>query len=303
MQGTGSTSDGALPGFNSPESQIFLASVTNPIVGEDYIVDKIPIGLWNQLTYTFDLVVPPGRTLYRQSIAVLRIMESGGFSLPETPLLPNDPRLTIACIKNQMIFEEPIKNSPRVVDRTFLTSRFQYFPPQKESIFLLVITLEPTVNITEDNPVIFDMPGFRNSLSKRNIHIKGNDGYRFASSIGEWNETTSQLTLRVPEDNPIHAFTVLNLEVQESQGFILPAALNANDTRIHIRSENNIPKGGQVSEPIKESPMVGNGPYTGHRFCMLQYERGVRTRQPICTAAADCEPALTDPCSTTELER
>merc|ERR1719343_1548915 len=36
---------------------------------------------------------------------------------------------------------------------------------------------------------------------------------------------------------------------------------------------------------------------------MIQYETAVRTREPICPEAKDCEPPLTDPCNAKELDR
>ncbi|CAK9019510.1 Protein LOW PSII ACCUMULATION 1 [Durusdinium trenchii] len=146
--------------------------------------------------------------------------------------------------------------------------------------------------------IAFGKPGFRNSLSKVNIHIMGEDRGRIQDSMGSWNETTARLTLKVPLREVIPAFTMLDLRVEESQGFILPSALNANDTSLRISSLNNIQE-----EPIKTSPMVGNGPFTGHLYCMFQYEVGTRSPSPICPTAIDCNPPLTDPCNPSELTR
>eukprot|EP00933_Yihiella_yeosuensis_P002447 TRINITY_DN10414_c0_g1_i1.p1 TRINITY_DN10414_c0_g1~~TRINITY_DN10414_c0_g1_i1.p1 ORF type:complete len:641 (+),score=95.21 TRINITY_DN10414_c0_g1_i1:135-1925(+) len=226
-------------------------------------------------------------------------MDHYGFRLPRTPLLPNDKRLTIQSLGNNIIFEEPVKESPRVVERSFMISEFQYRPPQKESICQLQITLQPTVNISGDtNDISIFLPGFRNSLSKVNIHIMGEDRFRIENSMAEWNETTATLLFKVPRRQVIPAFEMLDLRIEESQGFILPAALNANDTKLQIASRGNI-----ISEPIKKSPMVGNGPYKGHLFCAFQYETGVRTPDPICPTAVDCNPPLTDPCNPQELFR
>jgi len=160
------------------------------------------------------------------------------------------------------------------------------------------MTLQPTVNITHENDIILFLPRFRNSLSKLNIHIMGEDRWRIADSMAQWNETTKRLTMPVVRNQPIAAFTTMHLRVEESQGFILPEELDANDTRLIIEAKNSIPP-----KSIRDSPMVGNGPKTGHLFCMYQYERGVRTTQPVCTAAADKDPPLTDPCSVAELDR
>ncbi|CAJ1417799.1 unnamed protein product [Effrenium voratum] len=288
----------SLPGFTCPFTSVPIGTQEVPVLNEKDLSDFIRFGQWDQLSNTFDLVVPVGQSIYRQLITVLRIMESGGFRLPSTPLLPDDMRLTIQAIGNVVIFEEPIKTSPRVVDRSFQVSEFVYSPPQKDSIFQLRMILQPTVNITEDNDIIIFLPGFRNSLSKVNIHIMGDDRYRIENSMGYWNETTAQLRLTVPRREVIPAFSMLNLVIEESQGFILPAALNANDASIRISSVNNIQE-----EPIKTSPMVGNGPFAGHLFCMYQYEIGTRSPSPICSTAIDCNPPLTDPCNPTELLR
>jgi len=80
----------------------------------------------------------------------------------------------------------------------------------------------------------------------------------------------------------------------------LPLRLNANDTSLRIASVGNIQE-----EVIKMSPMVGNGPSTGHMLCMLQYEVGTRTANPICLTAQKgrCYPPLSDPCNPAELTR
>lgn len=255
-------------------------------------------GKWNALEETFNFEVPKGRKIYRQLVTVLRVMESGGFRLPINALEPNDARLTIQAMGNVIIREEQIKTSPRVVDRSFIVSNFIYAPPQNQSIFQLKMQLQPTVNITDKNDIILYMPSFVNSLAKLNIHIMGEDRHRIENSMGYWNETTQELRMKIPYRQVIPAFTMLDLRIEESQGFKLPAELNANDTRLQIASINNIQR-----EPIKQSQMVGNGPKKGHLFCMYQYEVGTRTNNAICPSAIDCQPPLTDPCSPTELSR
>merc|ERR1719277_1208100 len=118
------------------------------------------------------------------------------------------------------------------------------------------------------------------------------------ASMGQWNATTSQLTL-VPADK-IPADTLVDIVIEESQGFILPGALYENDQNLLIESLGNI-----LKSPVKKSPKVGSGPTTTppHQICMMQHERGTKTLDPICEAAADCDPPLTDPCNTEELER
>jgi len=287
-----------LPGFTCPFTDVPIGTQEVPVSNAYDLSDFIRTGIWDQMAETFDLVVPIGQQIYRQQPTVLRIMESSGFRLPATPLLPNDPSLTIQAIGNVVIFEEPIKTSPRVVDRSFMVSEFIYAPPQQDSIFQLKMILQPTVNITEDNDIIIFLPGFRNSLAKVNIHIMGEDRFRIDNSMGYWNETTARLRLSVPLREVIPAFTMMDLRIEESQGFLLPAALNANDTSLTIQSVNNIQE-----EPIKTSPMVGNGPFAGHMFCMYQYEVGTRSPSPICATALDCNPPLTDPCNPQELLR
>jgi len=121
--------------------------------------------------------------------------------------------------------------------------------------------------------------------------------------MGWWNQSTNELLLEVVDGSPIDAFTVIDIFVAENQGFTLPETLNENDTRITIRSYDNI-----LAEPIKSSPMIGDGPRQGHLFCMMQYERGVRTNyaMTMCDVLPDCldpNPPLDDPCSPAELIR
>ncbi|CAE8627095.1 unnamed protein product, partial [Polarella glacialis] len=290
-----------LPGFSNPNPQVPLAAQER-IFNEKDLRQILMFVQWDQLSFELSIKVPAGNVIDRTETTVLRVMESGGFRLPSTPLEPNDQRLTIESTGSVIIYEEKIRMSPRVVDRSFMVSIFEYRPPQKESIFQLLMTLQPTVNISSTNDIIIFMPGFRNSLSKINIHIMGDDRFRLLDSMGQWNETTAQLRMKVPKGEIIPAFTMLDLRIEESQGFILPAALNANDTSIKIMSVGVINDNIQF-EPIKMSPMVGNGPFSGHMFCMYQYEVGVRTASPICPTAMDCDPPLTDPCSPSELNR
>eukprot|EP00928_Gymnodinium_smaydae_P007329 TRINITY_DN12649_c0_g3_i2.p1 TRINITY_DN12649_c0_g3~~TRINITY_DN12649_c0_g3_i2.p1 ORF type:complete len:1560 (-),score=383.63 TRINITY_DN12649_c0_g3_i2:256-4455(-) len=296
---TGSVIRFRLPGYTSPVEKIRIAPQAMQLVG---IVDLSFFNQklhWDQAKYELTLTIPVGKSISRTETSAMRILYAdGGFRLPAEPFLPNDERLTIAVVRNQIIFEAPFIESPRVVDRSFIVSVFRYYPPQKENIFLLKMELQPTVNITYEQPIMIVLPGFVNSLSKLNIHIAGSGREFIYQSMGQWNATTSTLTMRAPPTQKILAFRTLHLEIQESQGFILPKALDANDSRILIESLGNIPP-----QPIKDSPMVGNGPHSGHLFCMYQHERGVRTERPICTQAQDCVPPLTDPCSPQELER
>jgi hypothetical protein len=287
-----------LPGFTCPTKKVPLAAQKMPVIGQLDISEILSYGYWDALAETFSLEVPRDQSLDRTALTVVRVMEYIGFRLPSTPLEPNDQRLTIRSTENNIIFEEPIKTSPRVVSRTFMISEFRYRPPKKQSIFQLQMILQPTVNITADNDIIVYLPQFSNSLSKVNVRFTGNDSFRIENSLGLWNETTAQLTFSVPFKSVIPAFTMLEFHIDESQGFILPPALRSNDPTLQISSVNNI-----KFEPIKVSPMVGNGPFKGHNYCMYQYEVGVRTSEPICLTAQTCYPPLTDPCSASELSR
>jgi hypothetical protein len=310
-----------LPGYTYPGTQVLLRGPETQVIGELHITDVIRYGLWNQLTYELDLVIPIGsQSLPRTSLAVMKIMKAdGGFRLPATSLAPNDLRLTIAVVENQIIYAEPIRSSPRVVARSFARSEFLYLPPVPESIFQLKMILQPTVNITKDKPIIISLFGFSNNFRQppaqsecqakwqwdcpTSIHIQGEDRGMFEASIAWWNRSTNELLLQVVDGVPINAFTVVDIFIAENQGFTLPETLNENDTRITIRSYDNI-----LAEPVKASPMIGDGPKRGHLFCMYQYERGVRTDYSIsmCDVLPACQdpnPPLDDPCSPAELIR
>lgn len=288
-----------LMGFTSPLTTIRIALQAIQLVGiEDLAFFQVPMQ-WDQLNYALDLRIPVNYKISRTLKSVIRILPEGGFKLPSFPLSAQDSRLKISVVENQLINEAPFLSSPRVVDRSFEISEFEYYPAQKETIFLLKMRLKSTVGMTSSNPIIIQMPGFINSLSKVNINIKGPNRSSIKGSMAQWNASTSTLTMQVPLANPIPADSLLELNIEEAQGFILPKFLDANDTRIRISSGGgNIP-----SMPVKKSPLVGNGPFPGHRFCMYQYEGGTRTLEPVCSAAADCDPPLTDPCSPEELER
>jgi len=291
----------SLPGFQSNQELIRMQPPVVPLVGQNSLHYWNSDLEWDQQEFKLNLHVPIGYKATRGALSVVRIMTNeGGFVLPKFTLNVNDPRLTIAVIENQIVFPEPIKSSPRVVERSFSISEFDYQPLQQESIFLFKIRLQPTVNISETQPIVMNLPGFRNSLSKLNIHVTGPGRELIRDSMAQWNATTSELRLYPVEGGKILADTIVELQIQESQGFILPSALHANDTNLQIRSENNIP-----AAPVLMSPKVGSGPTTSppHLFCMYQHERGTKTSVPICTAAVDSYPPLTDPCNEEELER
>jgi len=287
-------------------------SGTIPLGNPDLLTDQrdvqeagIRTGTWDQQNYTFDMLVPEGSSgVVAGPLWIMMVTREDGWRLPDVPgLARNDPRLKIACVTdpnvflsgNQIIDEQSIDISELVVARNFEISEFGYLPATQLSIFMLQMRLMPSVNITSPQDIILTLPGFTNALSKINIQLGGaNRGY-FTDAAAKWNATTGKLTLPIALGVVIPAFQILELEIAESQGFILPATLSANDTTLQIESAlDNI-----QPEPIKTSPMVGNGPVDGHRVCMYQYERGVRA---TCRPQA-CSPSLDDPCSDSELER
>jgi len=293
-----------LPGFSSPLSTVPIGSPEVQVVGESYLSDIVGKGQWNQRYQSLDLFVPVGKWISRFVLSVMRLTQAGaGFRLPKTELLPNDQRLTIECIQNQIIYSEPIKKSPRVISRSFGISRLEYLPPVQESIFQLVIWLQPTVNITDKNPITLTLPRFRriDSLRDKNVHLVGPGRALIKDSMAQWNQATDEMTMQAPIGMIIPAFSLLELRVQEAQGFILPPALRANDTQIVIRAKGLI-----LSEQVKDSPMVGNGPYRFHLFCMRQFEPGIRTVDGLCDVHTRCQdpnPPLEDPCSPAEMTR
>jgi hypothetical protein len=295
-----------LPGFSCPQAEVPIGSPEVQVVGESYLSDIIGRGTWNQLFYSLDMLIPSGKYVSRFVLSVMRLTPTGGgagFRLPSTDLAPNDLRLTLAVIANQIIYAEPIKKSPRVVGRSFQISTLEYLPPVQESIFQLVIWLMPTVNVTDRNPIVLTLPRFRriDSLQGKNVHLIGPARSLIKDSMAQWNQTTFQLTLNAADDGIIPAFNLMELRIQEAQGFILPPALSANDSQIIVEAEGII-----LPEVVKKSPMVGNGPYRFHLFCMRQFERGVRTLNGLCEVSTRCQdpnPPLEDPCSPDEMQR
>jgi hypothetical protein len=299
-----------LPGFQLPNETVTLGSMQGKIFLGEYDLNNLGItGTWDQFSYSLAFEVPPNQGLDRTKTTVFTIPQLGGFQLPDDMFTKDDPRLKIASIANQIIREEPIKTSPIVVTRTFIHSELEYQPAVAGSICLILMTLRPTVNITNGQDIVIKFARFSRNilfLTQRNIHIMGRDRYRITDSMGQWNETTETLTMSVPIGAPIPANTTLLLRIEESQGFQLPQFLDQNDPAIRIWSRGfgnptdnapyNIP-----NESIKISQMVGNGPFVNPQqlYCMYQYEHGVRTVNPICT----CDPPLENPCSSTELAR
>jgi len=298
-----------LPGFATPLTEVPIGSPAVQVVGESYMADTVRLGTWNQMMYTLDLLIPISRYITRNVLWVMRLVETmAQFRLPKGSLAPNDQRLMLEVVSNQIIYAEPIKSSPRVISRSFAISRLEYIPPTRESIFQLVILLQPTVNITDQYDIVITLPRFRriDSLANKNVHLIGPGRAMIKDSMAAWNQSTFELKFRAPEGQVLPAFGMLELRVQEAQGFILPPALKANDTQIKIAAIGAA--GAEIikQEDVKESPMVGNGPYRSHLFCMQQYERGVRTIDGICDVHSRCldpNPPLEDPCSPEEMIR
>mmetsp|Transcript_107634 Transcript_107634/g.246399 ORF Transcript_107634/g.246399 Transcript_107634/m.246399 type:complete len:900 (+) Transcript_107634:636-3335(+) len=254
-------------------------------------------GTWNQTSFTLDMEVALGELVPNDGVSgVALLQDHANCTLPDL-LDENDPDLTIEVTQGQVIYPEPVKRSEKVVSRTFLISTFDYQPRQKESTFLWTITIQPTVNITEF-PIEITMPRVNNILNKRNIHLTGKDANRILAQTAYWNQTTFKLTLPVPPAQQLDAFQTFEFKIEESQGFTLPPELFKNDPGLTISNAGNI-----LEEPVKVSPMVGDGPYANQRFCMYQYETGVRTGDFSRCSQDPCNPPLKDPCSQRELAR
>jgi hypothetical protein len=301
-----------LPGFRTPYKQVALRPLQSNLYDTTYmsfrkVNDSVPYATWHPETENLDFEVDSGAVV-RNNVPTMiflpRLMAR--FRVPAESLSVNDPRLTIQSLGSQIIREEQIKESDPVVPREFSISRYEYSPQNRLSTFLFRVQLESTVNITRKNPLTLEMPGFRNVLGHDNIHITGKDGYKFELPTGfvagegieaaaQWNEERSTLQLW-PKDQ-FDAYYKIEFTIEENQGFILPRTLYRNDERLTITSENNI-----LPEPVKESPLIGDGPYENQRYCFIQYEKGTRTSNPMCRRK-DCYPPLKDPCSPRELER
>merc|ERR1719502_930110 len=210
--------------------------------------------------YTFDVAVTVGNFIERtKPTSFVVLAGDSGFGLPEL-LMTNDESLQIECISSQKIFKEPIKTSSMVVTRTFYISDFYYTPRIKQRTFLFQMVLQPTVNITSEHDIIVRLNGFSNILGRYNIHLTGEDASVFDDTKAQWNETVKELTFKVPEGEQIDEFTILRIRIEESQGFVLPLMLYANDTSLTVQS--GVPGNYNIMvEPVKFSPMIGDGPF------------------------------------------
>eukprot|EP00397_Hematodinium_sp_SG-2012_P001723 GEMP01001728.1.p1 GENE.GEMP01001728.1~~GEMP01001728.1.p1 ORF type:complete len:818 (+),score=93.25 GEMP01001728.1:2094-4547(+) len=293
-----------LPQFRSANEQVPLqATVNYDLEAASYknfkYDDKLGIwyAKWTQATQTLDLEVEQGRYISKDVQTEVRLPKiAGGFTLPRG-LQPNDESLEIETLNNQIIARKPIRKSPLVVDRKFNTSSLVYTPNEKEGHFLFKMTLMPTVDIGADHTIFLTLPGFTNVLGKANIHLTGTSAHLLLRSSALWVENTTTLSFAPFGNLVLKAFDSIELEIQESQGFVLPSKLRRNDPTLMIYSMNNI-----LQEPIKESMLVGSGPDKKQRVCAYQSETGVRTRNPYCENL-NCPTKSIDACSKIELEK
>jgi hypothetical protein len=301
-----------LPGFICPLKQVALLPLNSDLYDKTYqnflmTNGTVPYADWDEDTEMLDFTVAPGKIVKNNELTLIYLAAEKAFMRLPMRLDSNDPRLTIQTFGAQIIREEFIKESDAVVPRQFDISRYFYTPEYRESTFFFRVGFMATVDITEKNPVIMHLPGFRNILGKDQIHITGPDGHRFELPMGfdvegieaaaQWSEEEGKLKLWPKKDKIFVKFELIQLTIEESQGFILPRTLYRNDERLLIESENNI-----LPEPVRESPLIGDGPYERQRYCLVQYEKGTRTSNPRCRRDP-CFPPLVDPCSARELER
>jgi hypothetical protein len=301
-----------LPGFRCPYEKVELMPLASNLYDQTYrnflmVNGSTPYGEWNEEEETLDFTVAPGKIVENSKVTMILLKSDVAFFRVPLRLDQNDPHLTIQSLGSQIIREETIKESDPVVPRAFDFSRFMYTPQFRESTFLFSTNITATVDITEANPIIMHLPGFKNVLAMERIHVTGRDGHRFELPMGFGEEGIGSAAMWMPEQQklklwpkpgqPFQAFESIVFTIEESNGFILPRTLFRNDDRLMLESENNI-----LPEPVKSSPLIGDGPYENQRFCLIQYEKGTRTRQPRCRLDP-CYPALVDPCSARELER
>jgi len=301
-----------LPGFKSPYTKVALRPLQSNLYDTTYmsfrkVNDSVPYATWDAENEILDFEVDSGAVVRNNAPTMIflpRLMAR--FRVPAESLTMNDPRLTIQSLGAQIIREEQIKASDPVIPREFQVSRYEYTPQNRLSTFLFRVQLVSTVNITRKNAITLELPGFRNVLGHDHIHITGKDGHKVELPIGfvagegieaaaQWNEERS--TLQIWPKVQFDAYYPIEFTIEENQGFILPRTLYRNDERLTITSENNI-----LPEPVRESPLIGDGPYENQRYCFIQYEKGTRTSNPRCRRQ-DCYPPLKDPCSPRELER
>lgn len=155
------------------------------------------------------------------------------------------------------------------------------------------------------------------------IQLTGMSAGLVADAHASWDPYVHELIIPLVRERntpgiPILPNTTFEISIEESQGFSLPAALTPNDPSLQVRSGGNNIRW----QSIQSSPMVGNGPFLGQRWCFRQFERGTRTiesRVALCsgknpgstsmlgggtsgTAKNECE-LIRDPCDVNLLER
>ncbi|KAF4738500.1 GTP-binding protein 10, partial [Perkinsus olseni] len=266
-----------LPGFQCRSARPLLSPPTTNVLDPGYkrfmTTDGIAYyGTWDAASETLDLEVSPGQRVPNDASTVVRLdADIAAFRLPPR-MSQNDERLTIEVVSGQMIFIERIKLSPMVVPRTFDVSKFVYEPREALRTFRMTVTLVPTVNIAADSPIIIKLLDFRNiDRNTRSIYLTGRGAHMIEDATALWDQDAMELTLPIAPGESWAEFSELEFQIEESQGFILPRSLYKNDPRLTIRSVGNI-----LEEPVKDSPLVGDGPYDEQQYCVYQFERGIR---------------------------
>eukprot|EP00392_Amoebophrya_sp_AT5.2_P004862 g4871.t1 len=235
---------------------------------------------WDPVNEHLDLTLRPGQSIPSNQVHKMTIKSSTAsrvFRLPREKMT-NDPSLRIETISKQIITDQPIRSSQEIVDRSFRVSTFTYDPRNARSTFMMNMIFQPTVPIGTNDAIVLRLYGFTNALQASVIHLTGPDAAMIEGSKAQWNPTTQDLTIKIAQGQVLAANQTLSLTIQESQGFQLPATLNQNDPELKVPMQqllvirsgvNNI-----YEAPVKNSPMVGDGPHQHQRFCMYQYMTG-----------------------------
>jgi hypothetical protein len=317
--GQGSVIRLSLPGFKFPYPAVPMRPPDDDLYTTTFHVFKYdPMNEtyfceWDAANELLEFTVAAGSSIDSTRSTRLLLPADKAFGRLPAELDTNDARLRIESKQGQIILQEAIKESDEVIGRMFLESSLTYTPKNKLSTFMMHLHLLATVNITAFNPIKLKLPGFVNVMGYEKIHLSGRDA-RYVeipeTSVGSrdeivaaasWHKDIDELVItpiRGPNDRfQFFAYNNIELTIEESQGFILPRTLYRNDPSIQVSSTNNV-----LMEPVKVSPLVGDGPYEAQRFCFVLYEKGTRTANPMCRRNP-CYPPIRDPCSRRELER
>jgi hypothetical protein len=317
--GQGSVIRLTLPGFKFPYPMVPMMPPPDDLYTTTFHVfqydnlNETYYCMWDSDTEQLEFTVAAGQTIDTKKSTRLLLAADEAYGRLPAVLDTNDQSLRISSTQGQIILEEAIKESDEVIGRMFTESSLTYTPKNKLSTFMMHLHLVATVNITAKNPIVIRLPGFVNVMGYEKIHLSGRDA-RYVeipeTSVGSrdeivaaatWDKGREELVITPirGNDDSFQFFAYNNIEVtvEESQGFILPRTLYRNDPSIQVASENNV-----LMEPIKVSPLVGDGPYEAQRFCFVLYEKGTRTANPMCRRNP-CYPPIRDPCSPRELER